>query len=154
MQWCEFQDGALIISEGATSEFVYRILTGEVEIFTERTGERIVLGTVRPVEFLGEMSIIERRPPNASARAKGPVTAEQLERWELEARRLLELDTPLVLPAYEAMLKCSHLFNVLDARGAFSVTERAANIQRVRRLACSCADAWVAKHAAEDAVTP
>jgi glycyl-tRNA synthetase alpha chain len=79
---------------------------------------------------------------------------EQLERWELEARRLLELDTPLVLPAYEAMLKCSHLFNVLDARGAFSVTERAANIQRVRRLACSCADAWVAKHAAEDAVTP
>jgi len=79
---------------------------------------------------------------------------EQLERWELEARRLLDLDTPLVLPAYEAMLKCSHLFNVLDARGAFSVTERAANIQRVRRLACSCADAWVAKHEAEDAVTP
>ncbi len=82
MQWREFQDGEMIVGEGAASEFVYRILTGEVEIFTERTGKRIVLGTVRPVEFLGEMSIIERRPPNASARAKGPVTAEQLERWE------------------------------------------------------------------------
>lgn len=71
---------------------------------------------------------------------------EQLERWEREASRLLELEPALVLPAYEATLKCSHLFNVLDARGAFSVTERAANIQRVRRLACGCADAWVARH--------
>lgn len=82
MQWCEFQDGEMIVTEGAASEFVYRILTGEVEIFTERTGERIVLGSVGPVEFLGEMSVIERRPPNASARAKGTVTAEKLERWE------------------------------------------------------------------------
>lgn len=82
MQWCEFKDGEMIIREEDAGEFVYRILTGEVEIFTERTGKRIVLGSVRPVEFLGEMSIIERRPPNASARAKGPVTAERLERWE------------------------------------------------------------------------
>jgi CRP-like cAMP-binding protein len=82
MQWREFQDGEIIVSEGTASEFVYRILTGEVEIFTERTGEPIVLGSVKPVEFLGEMSVIERRPTNASARAKGPVTAEQLERWE------------------------------------------------------------------------
>jgi len=37
------------------------------------------------------------------------------------------------------------VFNVLDARGAFSVTERSANIQRVRRLACRCADAWLTK---------
>ena len=55
----------------------------------------------------------------------------------------------MVIPAYEAALKCSHLFNVLDARGAFSVTERAANIQRVRRLACLCADAWLAKREAD-----
>jgi glycyl-tRNA synthetase alpha chain len=48
---------------------------------------------------------------------------------------------PLVLPAYEAALRCSHLFNVLDARGAFSVTERAAHIQRIRRLACRSAEA-------------
>ncbi len=82
MKWREFQDGDIIVSEGTSSDIVYRILTGEVEVFTERNGEHIVLGSVKPVEFLGEMSIIERRPPSASARAKGAVTAEQLDRWE------------------------------------------------------------------------
>jgi glycyl-tRNA synthetase alpha chain len=79
--------------------------------------------------------------------------AEQFGRWEREAKRLLERElegddgatpAPLVVPAYEAVLKCSHLFNVLDARGALSVTERAAHIQRIRRLACNCADAYLA----------
>jgi len=78
---------------------------------------------------------------------------EQFGRWEREAERLLEREregeqgavpAPLVVPAYEAVLKCSHLFNVLDARGALSVTERAAHIQRIRRLACGCADAYLA----------
>jgi glycyl-tRNA synthetase alpha chain len=76
--------------------------------------------------------------------------SEQFERWEAEAARLLrrtpegqEKPSPLVVPAYEAALKCSHLFNVLDARGAFSVTERAAFIQRIRRLACRCASAFL-----------
>jgi glycyl-tRNA synthetase alpha chain len=54
-----------------------------------------------------------------------------------------EASTPVALPAYEAVLKCSHLFNVLDARGAFSVTERAAFIGRIRRLACRSAEAWL-----------
>jgi glycyl-tRNA synthetase alpha chain len=70
----------------------------------------------------------------------------QFEEWEGEAGRLLELESergPLVLPAYEAALRCSHLFNVLDARGAFSVTERAASIQRIRRLSCRCAAAYL-----------
>jgi glycyl-tRNA synthetase alpha chain len=71
-------------------------------------------------------------------------------RWEAEANRLLEAETAeerLVLPAYEAALKCSHVFNVLDARGAFSVTERAAHIQRIRRLACGCAAAHLERRA-------
>jgi len=68
----------------------------------------------------------------------------QFDSWEAEAARLLDGERPLVLPAYEAALKCSHLFNVLDARGAFSVTERAACIRRIRRLACRCAAAHVA----------
>jgi glycyl-tRNA synthetase alpha chain len=69
--------------------------------------------------------------------------------WERDALRLLELrsaddeSAALVLPGYEATLRCSHLFNVLDARGALSVTERAASIARVRRLACRAADAYV-----------
>jgi len=77
-----------------------------------------------------------------------PFFHEQFDRWEAEATRLLERgEGPLVLPAYEATLKCSHLFNVLDARGALSVTERANSIQRIRRLSCRCAEAWVARRA-------
>ncbi len=62
---------------------------------------------------------------------------------EAEAIRCLEAD--LVLPAYECALKCSHLFNVLDARGAVSVTERVGLIKRVRRLAVACAKAYAAR---------
>lgn len=61
---------------------------------------------------------------------------------EKEAGRCLEAG--LVLPAYECALKCSHLFNVMDARGAVSVTERVALIKRVRNLAVACAREYVA----------
>jgi glycyl-tRNA synthetase alpha chain len=47
-----------------------------------------------------------------------------------------------VLPAYEQVLKCSHLFNLLDARGAISVTERVGVIKRVRDLAVGTAKLW------------
>ncbi len=57
--------------------------------------------------------------------------------FEAEARRCL--DAGLVFPAYDWMLKCSHIFNTLDARGAVSVTERVAVIKRVRDLAVACA---------------
>lgn len=66
----------------------------------------------------------------------------QFEGLEREGERCLEAG--LVLPAYEAALKCSHVFNVLDARGAVSVTERVGLIRRVRRLAVACAKAYVA----------
>ncbi len=52
---------------------------------------------------------------------------------EEEAVRVAERQ--LVQPAYDYVLKCSHLFNLLDARGAISVTERTAYIGRVRNLA-------------------
>ena len=57
----------------------------------------------------------------------------------------------LTLPAYDQAAKCSHLFNLLDARGAISVAERAQYIKRIRELACLCADSWlgVAKEAAD-----
>jgi glycyl-tRNA synthetase alpha chain len=59
---------------------------------------------------------------------------------EGEAARLAELG--LVHPAYEQVLKCSHLFNLLDARGAISVTERTGYIARVRNLARRVAKAY------------
>lgn len=62
--------------------------------------------------------------------------------FEREAERCLEAN--LVIPAYECALKCSHLFNLLDARGAVSATERVALIKRVRNLAVACAAAYIA----------
>ncbi len=67
---------------------------------------------------------------------------QQFDGLEREAGRCLEAG--LVLPAYECALKCSHLFNVLDARGAVSVTERVALMKRVRDLAVACAREYVA----------
>ncbi|MGE3679958.1 MAG: glycine--tRNA ligase subunit alpha [Burkholderiales bacterium] len=60
--------------------------------------------------------------------------------YEAEARRLVE--AACVLPAYEMVMKASHTFNLLDARGAISVTERAAYIGRVRALARAVAKAY------------
>ena len=63
---------------------------------------------------------------------------------ERECRALLSLSSPLALPAYDQCLKASHLFNLLDARGVISATERQAYMGRVRALARSCCEAWVA----------
>ena len=60
----------------------------------------------------------------------------------LKFREAAELRFP-VLQVYDLCLKCSHLFNILDARGAISVTERAALIARVRKLATHVARAWI-----------
>jgi len=60
--------------------------------------------------------------------------------YEAEAKRLI--DAQCVLPGYEMVMKCSHTFNLLDARGAISVTERAAYIGRVRALARGGAQAY------------
>jgi len=61
--------------------------------------------------------------------------------YERETDACLQAHLPL--PAYDYVLKCSHAFNLLDARGALSVTERNAMIMRVRRLACRVAEAYV-----------
>jgi len=66
---------------------------------------------------------------------------EQFEKMESEADRLLALG--LVLPGYDYVIKCSHCFNLLEARGAISVTERVGFIARVRKLARKAAAAWL-----------
>jgi glycyl-tRNA synthetase alpha chain len=63
------------------------------------------------------------------------------EMYEEEAARLVKHD--LVLPAYDYCLKCSHLFNILDARGAISVTERTSYLGRIRALARQVAEAYL-----------
>jgi glycyl-tRNA synthetase alpha chain len=69
------------------------------------------------------------------------VLMRRFEEHEEECRHLVE--RRLALPAYDQVLKCSHAFNLLDARGAISVTERAAYIARVRNLARRVAELYV-----------
>ncbi len=61
--------------------------------------------------------------------------------YEKEAQRVIK--ESLVLPAYEYCLKCSHTFNLLDARGAISVTQRTGYIARIRNLARACAKGYL-----------
>lgn len=65
------------------------------------------------------------------------------EEYEREAKRTLT--ESLVFPAYDYILKCSHTFNLLDAKGAISVTERTGYIARVRNMAKQCAKTFVAE---------
>jgi len=71
--------------------------------------------------------------------------ARLFELYEAEGNRLIRLG--LVLPAYDYCLKTSHLFNLLDARGAVSVTERTAYLGRIRALARQVAEAYLAQRA-------
>jgi glycyl-tRNA synthetase alpha chain len=98
-------------------------------------------------------------------------TWKHFELYEAECRALLEKNAALtknldadygvtcqpgrfpLLAAYDLCLKCSHLFNILDARGAISVTERVGVIARVRALAVGIAKAWVDQQKSESADT-
>lgn len=66
---------------------------------------------------------------------------ELFDKYEQEAAKIIEMGA--VLPAYDYVLKCSHVFNLLDARGAISVSARAGYIGRVRVLARKCAQVYV-----------
>lgn len=63
--------------------------------------------------------------------------------YEAESKRIVE--KKLVLPAWDCVLKCSHAFNMLDARNAISVTQRTGYISRIRALASSCCEAYAAQ---------
>lgn len=73
-----------------------------------------------------------RRFEDAETECRGLLAAGQAESGHL-----------LALPAYDQCIKASHIFNLLDARGVISVTERQAYIFRVRDLAKGCCEAWV-----------
>jgi glycyl-tRNA synthetase, tetrameric type, alpha subunit len=78
----------------------------------------------------------------------------QFEDMEREVRRIVaskgRQGQALVLPAYDHVLKASHLFNIMDARGAIAVAERQSYIGRIRDLCKLCAEAWVQSQGAND----
>jgi len=75
-------------------------------------------------------------------KADVPLYFEMFDRLQGEAKRMLA--EGLILPAYDYVVKCSHIFNILDARGAVSVSERTSYIARIRDIARQTAEAYVA----------
>ncbi len=76
---------------------------------------------------------------------------QKFDDFEAECHACLEAKLPL--PAYDCVMKCSHSFNILDARGAISATERAAYILRVRTLAKACCESYLAAVAGDAAAS-
>ena len=74
---------------------------------------------------------------------------DQFRKHAAECENSLRADLPI--PAYEQAIKASHTFNLLDARGVISVTERQSYILRVRDLAKACCEAWLATQVATKA---
>ena len=71
---------------------------------------------------------------------------EEFENCEKECFSLLKLNDPLVKPAYDQCIKASHIFNLLDARGVISVSERQSFILKVREMSKNCCDKWINKY--------
>ena len=112
------------------SERICMFVNGVDNVFDLEWTEGVSYGDVRLQEE------IEFSKHNFEA-AEVTLQNRLFEQYEAEGHRLLKRG--LVLPAYDYALRCSHTFNVLEARGAISVTERTGFIQRVRRLAVGCA---------------
>ncbi len=94
------------------------------------------------VHHQGEVEFSEYNFNTADTR----MLTKLFEMYERECQRLTQVkERSQILPAYDYCLKCSHVFNILDARGAISVTERQAYIGRVRALARACAEGYLAE---------
>ncbi|HTO89059.1 MAG TPA: glycine--tRNA ligase subunit alpha [Thermoanaerobaculia bacterium] len=144
-QFTYFQQAGGIDLAPITAEITYGLeriamfLSKSNSIFDIRWNEGLSYGDVRRAEEY-EMSKYYFEAADTER------TALLLDSYEQEAKSCLAAG--LVLPAYEATLQCSHLFNVLDARGAISATDRVGAIRRVRELACACARAYLDRRTA------
>lgn len=90
MRQREYNAGDIILREGDPSDSVYKIVSGDVEIFKEYDGQTIILGVMKAGEFLGEMGVVDDQPRSASARAKSRVSMHIFE--EEEFFRQISLD--------------------------------------------------------------
>lgn len=134
-------------------ERITAFLQGTGDVYQVRWNDEVTYGELRRAEEL-ELSVYDFE-------AASPETCRRLfDLYEAEALRLLgeaagrEASTLARFPlrkVYDLCLKCSHLFNIMDARGAISVTERVALIARVRKLACDVARIYVERQTAAQA---
>jgi CRP/FNR family transcriptional regulator, cyclic AMP receptor protein len=78
----QFAEGQILFREGDSSDGVFRLLSGTVDVFRELDGDPIRLGTVGAGQFIGEMGVVENRPRSATARATSEVEVEFLDPTE------------------------------------------------------------------------
>ncbi len=139
-QFTYFQQAGGIELKPVAGEITYGIeriamfLQGVENVYDLKWNERLTYGDVHHKSEV-EWSIHNFEEADIALQLR------LFEAYERESLRLIEKG--LVLPAYDYCLKCSHTFNILDARGAISVTERTHFIGRVRNLARRVAEAYV-----------
>lgn len=133
-QFTYFQQVGGIDLEPISLEFTYGLericmyLQGKESVFDLDWNERCSYGHIH------HQTELEHSKYNFK-KSSTTMLFEFFDSCESESLKLTELDLPL--PAYDYCLKCSHLFNLMDARGAISITERTGYIARVRHLASS-----------------
>ena len=139
-QFTYFQQAGGIELKPVAGEITYGLeriamfLQGVDNVYDLQWNERVKYGDVH------HRSEVEWSIHNFE-QADVPLQLRLFEQYERESLRLIEKG--LVLPAYDYCLKCSHTFNILDARGAVSVTERTHFIGRVRNLARRVAETYL-----------
>ena len=77
-----FQSGALIFEEGSKSDAAFEIVSGRVEVFSQRNGQTISLGLLSPGDYLGEMGVLDQSVRSASARASGDLVCLEFDPTE------------------------------------------------------------------------
>ncbi len=157
-QFTYFQQSGGIDLEPASVELTYGL--ERIAAFLQSV-ESIFEIQWTPERTYGQVRLAEEQQFSAYSFdfADVSITRQMFELTEREALRLID-DYPRkqpelkrrypVLAAYDLCLKCSHLFNLLDARGAISTTERAALIGRVRQIACRVASCYLDQTSSSD----
>lgn len=159
-QFTYFQQSGGIDLEPISVEITYGLerisafLQGTGDVYEVRwkdldaAGPEVTFGKIRREEEL-ELSVYDFEAADVGR------VRELFGIAEAEAQSILTGELGARLPlrkAYEYCLQCSHLFNILDARGAISVTERVALIARIRKMACEVARLYLERQAGEQAV--
>lgn len=108
MSQITFGPGDLVFAEGSASDFVLRITDGEAEAVKVLGGQDVVLGRLRPGDFIGEMGVLEGRPRGATVRAVSGLTAERLGRDDFLAQ--VSRDSDLAL---KVLVRLSERLNAL-----------------------------------------
>ncbi len=139
-QFTYFQQVGGIDMEAVPAELTYGI--ERIAMFVQKVDSIYDLTWVGDVSYgdVHHQGEVEHSTYNFDA-SNADMLFQMFAMYEEEARKMAEKG--LVLPAYDYVLKCSHTFNLLDARNAISVTERTGYIGRVRALASACCAAYV-----------